>query len=175
MSWGKVITILLLILTIYSGLTIFTSSHKRLTINDIEIPENKKTEYINIIKEVKESKKHKIKVAKEQDNNISKQRKHSKNDNFKVISKNNILFKLKSYKIQNDNLIINAYLYNKGSNSIKKSIYIVCVAYEDKNAVDQFSWKKEIRLNSKETTLIKDMNFGYATAGGFDTLKCIVK
>jgi len=172
MSWGKVITIFLILLTLYSGLSILTPNHKKLTINDIEIPNNKRTEYLEIIKKVKQEKERNTKINKEE---ASPKKMKNNTDQFNIVSNEDILFKLKSYKIQNDNLIINAYLYNKGTRSLNKTIYIVCVAYSDNEAVDQFSWRKNMKINSKETLLLEDMNFGYATAGGFDNLKCKLK
>jgi len=175
---GKIITLFLIALTVYSGFAIMDPDREPKTINDIVIPKGQKDKYVQILNEATKVMEERKIAQKEDIEKIPKytEANQAKNKTFEVKSDKDILFKIKSYKIFKDNLIMNVYFYNKTNRAINRNIEFICVAYDsDNNGVDQFSWRKDISINPKETILIEDMNVGYVTAVGFNYLECSIK
>ena len=166
---GKLITIALLLATIYSGFTIMLPGHKKASIKDVIVMKDKVETYNKIIKEVTSDKR-----EFDKKHTAEKKVKTEKKDNLVFTKNKNIILKIKKYSILNDNLISDMYVYNRSNNKISKKIEIKCFAYQDNQKVDLMSWIGNINLKPEEVILLKDMNFGYVTANGFDKLDCVI-
>jgi len=170
----RFLVIIFLIWMGYEAILMFSPDHKRPTINDIVIPSNKKEEYVAIINKVKAKNYGKIQAAKEAAQKEGSIQEVKRVEETVVSSDSPILFKVGDYRVENNNLIMSGYFHNKGDREYKRPVAVKCIAFENGAEVDIFSWKKSLNIKSKQTMLIKDMNFGYASMGGFNDLSCKV-
>lgn len=83
--------------------------------------------------------------------------------------------KIKSYKVQNENLLVDLYLKNTRKSNIKGFVKLQCNTYNKDNVkMDIFSWTGNLSINANKVILLKESNFGYAALTDLSKVWCHV-
>jgi len=167
----KLLLLALLILTFYAGYRVVFPSNNLSNDNlDIIIPEGKEETYNKIVSDIKKE----FRDKKTKKHTKVKAKKTIK-ENYKEVSYNNdkILLKIKGREVKGENLFATFYLYNNTSSKINKRIFINCKGLDkNKREVDSFSWSGNLKLNSKKTSLIKDLDLGIISNFNIKNITC---
>lgn len=157
----KLLLLTLIVLTVYSAYqVIIPKKESDKIINEIIIPKGQKSKYQDIIKKVK--------------SRNSKYNTKNKKD-IETAYTPRIKIKIKDKYSDSSKLFISAYLYNNTNKTINEKIFIKCDGLDSSNKkVDSFSWSGNLKLKSKKTYLVNDINMGYINAYNIKKISCSV-